>query len=168
MCGSRDMRDLFQQIHVLRVAAELVISDQHAVGGAAEGAVLFFVDLLEQRALVELGRRLEVLDQVLLGRIQHVDFHVGAGLGLIGQIFQTAPGSLELLELAGVHDFIELIGQQGIDFRDTRVEDRDQVLARRDFAFEHLVDQLVDQVAGPGALGFRTRHAAFGNDAVQQ
>ena len=64
------LRDLLEQGDVLRVAAELVVADQHAVGVAAEGAVLLLVDLLEERALVELDRLLEVLQQLLLGHVE--------------------------------------------------------------------------------------------------
>ena len=60
------LRDLLEQRHVLRVVAELVVADERAEGRAAEHAVLFLVDLLEERRLVELGRALEVLEQVLL------------------------------------------------------------------------------------------------------
>ena len=59
-------RDLLEQADVLRVAAELVVADQHAVGLAAEGAVLLLVDLLEQGALVELDGLLQVLEQLVL------------------------------------------------------------------------------------------------------
>ena len=52
-----DVRDAFQQRHVFGMLAEFVIADQRAEGSAAEDAVLFFVDLLEQRALVELRAR---------------------------------------------------------------------------------------------------------------
>ncbi|MOA56740.1 hypothetical protein D3C78_1807830 [compost metagenome] len=54
------VRDLFEQVHVFGVAVEFVVTDQHAERGATEGAVLFFVYLLEQRALVEFAGGLEV------------------------------------------------------------------------------------------------------------
>ena len=46
---------------------ELEVADQRAERRAAEGAEFFFVDLLEQRALVEFHGRLEVLHQFALG-----------------------------------------------------------------------------------------------------
>ena len=56
----RNLRDLLQQFDVLRMLAEIVVADQRAERSAAEDAELFFVDLLEERALVELGRALQV------------------------------------------------------------------------------------------------------------
>ena len=63
----RHLRDLLQQLDVLRALAELVVADQRAERSAAEDAELFLVDLLEQRALVELRRALQVAQQLLLG-----------------------------------------------------------------------------------------------------
>ena len=40
--------------------AELVVADERAERRAAEDAELFLVDLLEQRALIELGRLLQI------------------------------------------------------------------------------------------------------------
>ena len=65
--------DHLQQADVLGVAAELVVADQHPVRLAAELAVLFLVDLLEQRALVELDGLLQVLEQLLLLDVQDPD-----------------------------------------------------------------------------------------------
>ncbi|EJT83037.1 hypothetical protein PPS11_40695 [Pseudomonas putida S11] len=95
------MRDLLQQVHVFGVAVELVVTDQHAERRAAEGAVLFFVDLLEQRALVEFAGGLQVAYQVFLRGIEQVDLQRGAGLGLVYLVFQAAPGGFQLLELDG-------------------------------------------------------------------
>ena len=60
MRGRRHVGDLLQQFDVFGVLAEFVIADQRAEGRAAEDAVLFFVDLLEQGALVEFGGALQV------------------------------------------------------------------------------------------------------------
>ena len=59
-----DLRNLLQQLDIFRMLAELVVADQRAEGSAAEDAELFFVDLLEQRALIELRRALQVLAAV--------------------------------------------------------------------------------------------------------
>ena len=65
-----DVRDLLQQLDIFRVLAEFVVADQRAEGRAAEDAVLFFVDLLEQSALIELRRALQVLAAVLSCDVQ--------------------------------------------------------------------------------------------------
>ena len=70
-CAAAATFDIFSSSDdVLRVVAELVVADQQPERGAAEHAVLFLVDLLEQRALVELGGLLEVLEQVLLRDVE--------------------------------------------------------------------------------------------------
>ncbi|MNZ48257.1 hypothetical protein D3C78_659960 [compost metagenome] len=91
MGGRGDVGDLFEQVHVFRAAVELVVTQQHAERCTTEGAVFFFVDLLEQRALVEFGSGLEVAHQVFLRRIEQVDLQRGAGLGLVDLILQAAP-----------------------------------------------------------------------------
>ena len=49
----RNLRDLFQEFQVLRVLAELVITDHRGKRISTENPELFFVDLLEQGALIE-------------------------------------------------------------------------------------------------------------------
>ncbi len=78
--------------------AEFVIADQRCERRAAEDAELFFVDLLEQRALIELGRALQIAQQVLLADVQDLDLQLVAGLALVQQILQPAPGAFQLLE----------------------------------------------------------------------
>ena len=87
MGGGGHAGDHLQQADVLGVAAELVVADQHAVGLAAELAVLLLVDLLEQGALVELDGLLQVLEQLLLADVEDPDLQVLAGLA------SGAPGS---------------------------------------------------------------------------
>jgi hypothetical protein len=70
------MRHLLDEVHVFRLARDLEIADQGAKRRAAEGAEFFFVDLLEHGALVEFQCRLEVLDQLLLGGVEHLDLLV--------------------------------------------------------------------------------------------
>ena len=69
----RDVRDLLEQLDVLAALVEVVVADQRAERSAAEHAVLFLVHLLEQRALVELGRPLQVAQQVLLRDVEDLD-----------------------------------------------------------------------------------------------
>ena len=60
------LRDLLEQFDVFGMLAEFVIAHQGAERSTAENAVLFLVDLLEQRALVEFRRALQILQQLLL------------------------------------------------------------------------------------------------------
>ena len=77
---------LFQKLQVFRMLAELVITNQRAIGLAAEDAELLFVNFLERRALIKFRGALKVPQQVLLGNIQHLDFQHGAGFTLAEQI----------------------------------------------------------------------------------
>jgi hypothetical protein len=87
-----EVRHLLEKAHVLRVPAELKIADQQAERCAAEGAVLFLVDLLEELALVKLDRLIEVLLQLGPGGIEHADLERGPGLGVGDEIGEAAPG----------------------------------------------------------------------------
>ncbi len=73
------------------MTAEREIADQYAERVAAEGAVLFFVDLLEQRALVKLDGFFQVGLQLFLRHIEQAQFQAGAGLGVLDQRMQAAP-----------------------------------------------------------------------------
>jgi hypothetical protein len=111
--------------------ADLEVADQGAVGRAAEGAEFFFVDLLEQRALVEFQRRLEVLHQLALAGVEHADLQVAAGRGVLHQVVQAGPAALELLEFGRVHDGGQLARDHAVQFRQARIDGRRQVARRR-------------------------------------
>src|ERR1039458_7053037 len=100
--------------------AELVISDQSAERLAAEGPELFFIDLLEELALIEFRCFLQIAQKVLLADVQDLELKHGAGLALIQQVPQAAPGGLQLLKLGLVQYFIELHGKQPVDLSDRK------------------------------------------------
>ena len=118
-----DVRDLLQQRDVLRMAAELVVADEHAERVAAEGAVFFLVDLLEEGALVELGGLLEVLEQLLLGDVQDADLEARAGLGVHARGSAGRARSLRALEVGVVQDLVELRLRSARRSRDAGVDD---------------------------------------------
>ena len=74
MGGRRHVGDLLQQFDVFGVLAEFVIAHQRAEGRSAEDAVLFLVDFLEQRALIEFRRALQILQQFLLADFRTLIF----------------------------------------------------------------------------------------------
>ena len=69
-----------------------------ANGRAAEDAEFLFVDLLEQRALVELRSALQVPQQIPLADVQNLDLELVVGLALIQHILEPAPAAFQLLE----------------------------------------------------------------------
>ena len=82
---SRGLRDSLQQLDILGPLTELVVADQGGEGRSAEDAEFLFVDLLEQRALVELRGALQVPQQFPLADVQNLDLQLVVGLALIQQ-----------------------------------------------------------------------------------
>ncbi len=144
--GGGDLRNSLQQLHVFRTLAELVVADDGGKWSAAEDAEFLFVDLLEECALVELGCALQVLEQLALGDVEHLDLQHVAGFGLVKQIFQSAPCAFELLEGGIVQDFIELQRDEVVDLRDAGLDGGFRVAAQGHVPFEHLGDELLDHV----------------------
>ena len=163
-----DVGDPLQQRHVLRMLAEFVVADQRAERRAAERAVFILVDLLEQGTLVELRGPFQVLQQILLGYVEHSDLQLRAGFRLVHQVVQSPPGSLQLLEIRIVHDLVQLEGQQAIDFRDAKIDRLLGVLGHRHAGIEQLADELLQQVAAPVARLVVACTHTLGQDVVQQ
>ena len=91
----RHAGDHLQQADVLGRAAELVVAHQHAVRLAAELAVFLLVDLLEQSRLWSNSTAFSrSLNSLVLGDVQDADLEVLAGLGLVDEVVQPAPGRL--------------------------------------------------------------------------
>ena len=167
MAGSRHVGDFFQKRNILGMLAKLIVADQGAKGRASKHPVLFLIDLLEQRALVELHRLLEVFNELLLGNIQHPNLQHGAGLALIDEVVQAPPGSLKLLEIRTMQDLIELLRNERVDLRDPGIDHRFGVLGDDDLSLENLPGKLSDDVAGQGAI-CGILPSSFVNDFVQQ
>ncbi len=91
MRGGGNMRHLVQQRNILRMAGKFVIADQRAEGRAAEGAVLFFIDFLEDRALIEFTGAFKVAAQILFRHVHDADLQHRAGFTLVHEIMQAAP-----------------------------------------------------------------------------
>ena len=120
----RDLRHLAEQLDVGRRVVEVVVADQRAERLAAELAVLFFVQLLEERRLVP-GRALVALQrlaEVLLGDRHHADLQRLVGLGVVHHVVQAAPGRLELLEVLVMQDEVDLLGHLAVERGDHRLD----------------------------------------------
>ena len=168
MRGGSHAGDLLQQRHVLRMAAELVVADQEAEGIAAEGAVLLFVHLLEQHALVELQRLVEVLEHFGLGGAEQAQLEPRRRLGVHDHEVQSAPRRLELLKVGMMEDLVELLAEQLVDARDLGLDHGQRVAADGHALIEDLMDEFADQVFGAGLLALVARHLALVHDLVEQ
>ena len=135
-----------QQIDILGSSPEFVIAHQRRKWSAAEDAELLFVDLLEQRALVEFRRALEVAQQFRLRRVEHPDLQLVAGFTLIHQVLQPAPRAFQLLEARVVQHFVQLHRDQAVDFGDPCRYHRLGVFRHRHRALQYLFDEVSYQV----------------------
>lgn len=117
MGGACNLAEIAEQLHVGRKVAEIVITDQATKRLASELAEFVFVDLLEQRALVPAGVRVEtkVAIDLLLGEIHDPDLEIGVGLRIHDEVVQPAPGAFDFLKLLGMKDRIHLRRQFLID-----------------------------------------------------
>ena len=168
VCCGGDVGELLQQGDILRVAAKVIVTQQQAEGMAAEGAVFLFVDFLEQCALVEFDGLLQVVLQLLLADVEQAQLQSRAGLGVLHQVVQAAPGRLELLQFGMVENFVELRADQLVDTADAVVDHRHGVLADGHAFVEDLGGELREHVAGVFLLAVVMGHAALGDDAVEQ
>ncbi|MCY1432605.1 hypothetical protein D9M71_486080 [compost metagenome] len=150
------------------MAAEGVVAYQQAERVPAEGAVFLFVDLLEQRALVELDGLLQVGLQFLLGHVEQAQLQAGAGLGVLHQQVQAAPGGFQLLQVGMVQDLVQLVADQLVDLADAVVDHGHRVLVDGHAFVEHLGGELREHVAGVVLLAVVVGHAALGDDPVEQ
>ncbi len=166
--GRGHVRHLLDEVHVLGLARDLEIAQQRAEGRAAEGAELFFVDLLEHQALVEVDRGLEVAHQVALGDVEHLDLEHGAGVALLAQVVQAAPGAFQLLEFGAVHHLAQLGRDQAVQLGHPGVQHRRQVVGDDHGALHDFARQFADQVLGAVVFGAGLGDAALLDDLVQQ
>jgi hypothetical protein len=146
----RDARHVAQQAHVARMVAELVGTDQRAIGLAPEHRVFLGVELLEHRGLVPHlpFEVLQLVGQLVLGDVQHADLQLGIGLGVVDQIVQPAPGALHMPHFGGVQDLVHLLGQHLVDAGDQRLDRLDRIARdrRRAGLFLGRKGQRVDQL----------------------
>ncbi len=159
MRGPGDLRHLAQQFDVARSVIEVVVTDQRAVGLAAELAVFLFVQLLEDRTLVP-GRALVLLQrpaEVLLRNVHDANLEHLIAFGVVDEVLQPAPGTLQLLETLVVQDQVDLFAELGIDLGDDGLDRPHDVVGDDAGLAQRLLRQRLDRVfdlqAGPVGLG---------------
>ena len=109
-----DRGHVLQQLHVRGGRSKRVVADDRAHRLAAKLTVLGGIDVLVEPALGDVGRKLEVLQQLCLGGVQHIHLDVFPEIGAIDHQFQAAPGRLQFLELGRVEDLIHLCADLAI------------------------------------------------------
>ena len=164
----RDVRNLLEQFDVLTGLVEVVVTDHGTERCATEDAVLFLVHFLEQRALVEFGGPLQIAQQILLRHVEDLDLEHGPRFALLHQELQSAPRRLEPLELGVVQNLIQLQREQVIDLRNAGVDHRFGIAPDGHRAFEHFLDESLDEIlAALARFGVATDLALI-DDLIEQ
>ena len=119
-CGRGNLRHLLQQLDVFSAPAEFVVAHQRPEGSAAEYSELLFIDLLEEGALIEIQRALQIPEKIPLGNIQQLDLEHVAGFALVHQVPDSAPSGLQLLEGGIMQNLVQLQRHQPVNLGDAR------------------------------------------------
>ena len=155
MCRGGDLGHFAEHLDIRRALVEVVVAHDGAEGLTTELAVLLFVDLLEDRALVPC-RTLELLQrlgQIPLGNVHHADLQVLVGLGVVHHVVQAAPRTLELLVVGVVNDLVDLLRELGVDRGDHGLDRLGDVLADHGAVAQRLLREGEHRLLD-GALGF--------------
>lgn len=178
-CAAADTLAISPSSSTSGALVEVVVANQRAEGFAAELAVLFLVDLLEQRALVpgDALVALEGLAEFQLGYVHETDLQHLVNFGVADEVVQAAPCAFELLEILVVHDQVDLLGQLAVEFGDDCLDRPDHV--RPDYLGidQRLLGERLHRLLD-GALGFlglglelllqqRAKLVALEGDALQ-
>src|SRR5436305_3374407 len=83
-------------------------------------------------------------------------------------MIQSTPRPFELLKLFGMHNFVQLSGQQPIELGDASVDSGLHVLGDDQLPLHYLVNKLADHILGLLGLHFVARHFPFFQDAREQ
>ncbi|MCY1395425.1 hypothetical protein D9M71_103700 [compost metagenome] len=154
-----DLGHFAQGFHVLGAVIEVEVAHQAAEWLAAELAVLFFVDLLEDRALVEAHALVafQLAAELLLGQRHEADLQHLVGFGVVHQIVQAAPGAFQFLEFGMVDDQVDLLGQLAVDLGDDRLDRAVGIARHHHCILQGLLGQRLDgmfhRLAGLFGLG---------------
>src|ERR1035441_3207487 len=142
MCRGRNLRHLFKQFDVFSAAAELIVAHQRPERSAAEDAKFLFIDLLEEGALIELQRTLQIPEKVPLGDVQQLDLQHVAGFALQDQMPDSGPRGFQLLEGGIVQNLVQLQRDQAVNLGNARSDCRFRIAAKGHLPFKNLVDEL--------------------------
>src|SRR4029453_13926242 len=111
-------------LNVGRCLIEVVVADEAPEGFATELPVLGLVNLLEQRALIPGGPliTLEGLPKIGLADVHEPNLQHLVRFGVIDEIAQPAPGTLELLEVGVMQDQVDLLREFLVELSDDRLD----------------------------------------------
>ncbi|MCY1432957.1 hypothetical protein D9M71_489750 [compost metagenome] len=130
-----------QQLHVRGRRAEGIVADHRRHRLSAELAEAGGVHVFVETAAGDVTGVLKVVEQLLFGHMQYIEFDVLAKIRAVHQQLQSAPGGLQLLKLGLVQDYVHLLAQDTVYLGDHLVDallvDRLlMIVALQDFANE--------------------------------
>src|ERR1017187_1929381 len=162
------LRNLLQQLNILSAAPEFIVADKCPEWSATENSEFLFVNLLEERALIEFKRTLQIPQQISLRDVQQLDLEHFAGFAVDDQVSDAGPCGFQLLERGVMKDLVQLQRDQSVDIRNARSNRRLCIAGQGHVPFKNLVDELLHHVLaallGKGILA----KAALGHNLVQQ
>ena len=144
---------------------ELVVADQGAVGLTSRRTEFRFVNLLEGLALIEFHRLIEILEKLPLGKVEHPQFQLGTGLGVLHEIVQTTPRTFQLLKRLVVHDRGQLLRHDHVDGSDGTADRLRHVFVEAEGSLDRFLDQRTNQFITAGLLNRLGHHLG---DLVEQ
>ena len=144
---------------------ELVVADERAIGLATRRTEFRLVNFLEGLALIELHGLVEVLEEFSLGDVENPQFQLGTGLGILHEIVQPAPRTLQLLESLVVHNRGQLLRHDRVDGRNRAGDRLRHVFVEADGSLDRFLHERTNQFIAAGFLN-RLRHPL--GDLVEQ
>ena len=170
MRGRCHLGNALEQSHVLGVTTKIIVTNQEGIGVATKSAVFLFIHLLEQHAHVVVHSGFQVLQEFLFAHVHQTQLQTGTGLGAKHHVTQACPRGFKCLEVLVVHDGVELVRNDFVNFCNALVDHGDHALVGCRFhAFvENLRCKLPQQLFCVGILRWLYSHIAFLNDAVKQ
>src|SRR5690554_112751 len=124
--------------------------------------------MLVKPGLGNVGRKLEVFEQLGFGGVQNIHFDIFAEVSAINHQFEATPGGFQFLQLGRMQNFIHLGADLAIQFDHHLVN---QCLVDRlafFFAFQQVGNKRCNAFAGDIIAFISWRHATVGHDLVEQ
>jgi hypothetical protein len=163
-CARRDARHAGQELDIGGTVREFIVADQRAERLAAERAEFAGVNALEGVALVKVGGLGQILADVRLRGVEHLDLQHRVRERVLDEVMQAAPRPLELEKIRVMHDRRDLVGQLQVDQRDRLVERHGQILRISDCSAQRFLGQRLQQQLGL----FRLRLFGRADRLIQQ
>src|SRR5699024_7434701 len=113
-----------QQLDIRCRGRKVIVANNGANRLTTELTILRGVNMLVESALTQFRGKLEVLKQLLLGRMEQVKLDVLTKVGAVHQQLEPTPGRFELLKSMIMLNLIDLAADHGIELNKHAVNHR--------------------------------------------